>query len=1088
MHTTLWGTRTNFSIGESILTTDGLFKRAADLGYTHVALADTMSVTALIDAASQAKKANVELISGCTLRVQHWDKEGVVFQPKVYCKTEEAFKALMGVLSDAQTVDRQLVLSWDDFASLLSSAAFFVTTGDVASAFTSAFPESDVCELVERVRTAQTITDDAPQFAVELVGIKSPYYQQLNKKAAEFAATHRLPHIVSGMPLYETPDYAEARDVMHAISRNMRLTSRARQILAHTDFSMKPIADLFSVAGVSADPNEGVIVDSCAWRWSKMPVSLPQMAKDEFATLLAHCKANWKARVETEVMSYKPDASKLPEYVARLKMELQVLRSLGFCNYFLVVEDLVNWSKSQGIIVGPGRGSVGGSLIAFLLGVTDVDPIRFNLLFERFINPERLDLPDADLDFMSARRHEVVQYLRDKYGDECVASISNYNTLGPASAIGEVGKAFGVPDRDMGFKSFLPKEHGQAVALEKAEESETELQAYAEKHPHEYTISKQLEGQLRSLGTHAAGVIVAAVPIKERAVSAQRGEGIRVANWDKRVVEDQGLVKMDLLGLTNLDVIGRALTKIEHDYGKTIDTLNIPLDDPKVMQAFGRGDTVGVFQFESGGMRKLLKDLQKGGDLTFEDLSAATALFRPGPIDAGLMDDYVSIRQGAMMENYEHPNMEAALKPTFSVIIYQEQVMQLARDLAGFTMAGADMLRKAMGKKDKEKMAAEREKWVKGCEAHSEIEEAWSNALFDKVEMFAGYGFNRSHAVEYTVISVWTMWLKIHYPHAFYAAALEVFKEDKLNSIVRDAAKRGIEILPPDINESTSEFRRLGDNLLAPLNRIKGVGEPTENAILAARDKVGGKFKSVDELIDNVERRRCNVRHRKLLEDVGAFASIIPGSTPARHPDRIKTQLELLPGLIAQAVRADRGIIIDSYVKEQLSELYMELREQGAIVLPRFGKKPKMVIVFEAPTFHDEKAGKLMETDNASFVKQALKAAGMSMADVYVTTYLKRPKADKQPSNEEITFAKPYFAREMELLKPPVIVTLGSFVSRELCSGERGGIQDNNGKIIFDKERDASIVMAISPGMIWHDPAKQTMLNDAVARAAELFS
>lgn len=1085
---TLWGVRTNFSIGESILTADRLFKKAKELGYTHVAIADTMSVSALIDAANESRKEDMQLISGCTLRVAHWSNPECVFQPKVYCKTEDSFKALMQTLSAAQTVDRQLQISWDQFVAMLTVADYTVTTGDIDSAFSSAFPQSDIRELVSRVRTAQKRAVSQGEMVCELIASDMPYYQRVNDAARLCTELSDQPYILNGMPLYETPDEAEARDVMHAIARNMRLTSGARQILQHTDFSMKTIEQLEGLALITTDAGEPALADSLAWRWSKMPVSLPQMSSDEFRTLMGMCKARWPERIGKPVMGYQPDAAILPEYVARLKHELTVLKSLGFCNYFLLVEDLVSWAKRSGIIVGPGRGSVGGSLVAFLLGITDVDPIRFDLLFERFINPERLDLPDADLDFMSERRHEVVGYLRGKYGDECVANISNYNTLGPASAIGEVAKAFDIPDREVAFKSFLPKEHGQAVPLERCEDLVPDLKNYASKHPHEYQISRQLEGQLRSMGTHAAGVVVASVPIADRAVALDRA-GVRTICWDKRVVEDQGLVKMDILGLTNLDVIGRACAKIKRDEGKIINMLDVPLDDKRVLDAFGRGETVGVFQYEGGGMRKLLKDLRKGGDLTFADLCASTALFRPGPIDAGLMDDYVSIRQGAASEHYDHPNMEAALKSTFGVIIYQEQVMQLARDLAGFTMAQADGLRKAMGKKDRDKMAAVRDKWVAGCQKHSAIDADWSNALFDKIEMFAGYGFNKSHSVEYSVISVWTMWLKIYHPHAFYAAILEVFKEDKLQSIVLDAAKHGIEVLPPDINLSTSEFTRLGDHLLAPLNRIKGVGEPTEKAILEARAKVpGGAFRTVDDLINNVEKRKCNIRHRKLLEDVGAFASIIPGSLPARHPDRVKTQLELLPGLIAQSVRADRTIMIDTHVKSELSRLYMELRDEGAITLPRFGKKPKMVVVFEAPSFHDEKAGKLMETDNAQFVKDALKAAGLSMTDIYATTFLKRPKSEKTPTNEEIQFARPFFEREMELLKPPVILALGSFVTRELCPDERGGIQDMNGKVVFDKKRDASVVIAISPGMIWHDPTKQALLNDALARAAELFT
>jgi DNA polymerase-3 subunit alpha len=367
------------------------------------------------------------------------------------------------------------------------------------------------------------------------------------------------------------------------------------------------------------------------------------------------------------------------------------------------------------------------------------------------------------------------------------------------------------------------------------------------------------------------------------------------------------------------------------------------------------------------------------------------------------------------------------------------------------------------------------------------MNEAMANALFDKLELYASYQFNKSHAVEYTIISMWTQYLRVHYPHAFYAAALEVFKEEKLQGLVTDAAKRGIELLPPDINESTSEFRRLGDHLLMPLNRIKGVGEPTEAAILAAREKVG-KFTSPEHLAANVERRKCNVRHMKVLEEIGAFAALVPGSLPARHPDRVKIQKELLPGLVIQAVRADRHIIIDEHSQAKLTALYMELREQGAIVLPRFGKKPKIAVVFEAPNWQDEKKGKLMETENAAFVKEAIKAVGLSMADCYFTAMLKKPKEGKTATNDEVLFSRPFFAREMEILKPPVIVALGSFVTKELLPDLKGGVIELNGRVEFDKIRDASVVVAISPGQVWHDPGKQEMLNQAFAQAAELLS
>jgi DNA-directed DNA polymerase III PolC len=713
MHT-LWGARTFFSVGESILKPDSFLKRIKELGYSHVAIADTMSVSALISASSQAKKLGIEVISGCTLRIQHWDKEEVIFQPKVYCNSGDSFVALMQTLSDAQEINKQQTITWADFASLLSRADFTVTTGDALSVFSSAFPEFDVTEFFERVRTAQSANEKSA-LVVELVAVQSPYYDRVNALAKSYASMKELPYVISAMPLYETPDHAEARDIMHAIIRKLPLDHGARQILEGTDMSLKTPEQVEAICG-KPHPDEAAIVDALSWRWSKMPVSLPKLADDEFQALVSLCKAGWVARVGSPVLGYKPDATLIPEYVARLKMELGVLKQLGFCNYFLLVADLVTWSKSNGIIVGPGRGSVGGSLVAFLTGITDVDPIRFNLLFERFINPERLDLPDADLDFMSARRHEVVNYLTEKYGTECVAHISNYNTLGPTSAIGDVGKILGVPDREMGFRSYLPKEHGQAVPLEKCLLTVGELQEYADKHEHAYQTSLILEDQLRAMGTHAAGIIAAAEPIKNRAVVTEKGE-VRVVNWDKQVVEDQGLVKIDILGLTNLDVLGRAIGKIEHDYGRKVDLLAIPLDDEKTLDAFGRGDTVGVFQFESGGMRKLLKDLAKGGQLTFEDLSAATALYRPGPLDSGMTEDYVAVRQGVTTPDYDHPAMEPVLKDTNGQLVYQEQTMALSRALCGYSGAEADGLRKIIGKKDKDKMKQEREKFVAGATA-----------------------------------------------------------------------------------------------------------------------------------------------------------------------------------------------------------------------------------------------------------------------------------------------------------------------------------------------------------------------------------
>lgn len=1103
----MWGLRTNFSVGESILDIETVLPKVKALGYTHVALADTMSVSALIDGAQRAKKAGVELISGCTLRVQAPAAEGVYFYPKVYIKSGDGFVALLKALSDAGTEKVGQFLTFGQFIALLSSREFVCTTGDAYSALQSAFSDDDV----RTILSAMIAACSAAQCVLELVAVPTPAFAAQNARALRFAGELHLRTIMSGYPQYETPDDAEARNVMAAIIRNQKVDSKFRRIQGK-QFALKDVramvAELIKsceIAGrlkllpatcnlradlAAAISRTNDLADECPFRWSKAAISLPRMAPDEFVELVTQCKAKWRERIEQEVLGYKPDASILPEYKDRLSMELKVLKQMGFSNYFLLVSDLVNWSKQNGIIVGPGRGSVGGSLVAYVLGITEVDPIRFKLLFERFINPERLDLPDADLDFMSERRHEVIEYLKGKYGVECVGNISNYNTLGSPAALRGIGTYYQLPEKEFQCSKYIPKEHGIPKPLADAKDAVPELAAFATAHPQKFQLAQKLEGQIRSMGTHAAGVVVAAEPLDQRAVVVRKGEQ-RTVNWDKRVVEEQGLVKIDILGLANLDVLKRAIDKIEWSYGKKVDLLQLRLDDTKVLDAFGRGDTIGVFQFESSGMRKLLKSLAMREALTFEELSAATALYRPGPLDSGLLDDFVAIRQGAAIERYDHPAMKPALQDTFGVIVYQEQVMQLARDLAGMTMAEADHLRKAMGKKDKEKMAEQRSKWVEGCVSYSSMDRSLSEALFDKIELFAGYAFNRSHSVEYALISYWSMWLKINYPHEFYAASLEIFKEEKLQGLVEDAASRNIEILPPDINDSTRDFRRVGDHLIAPFNRIKGISESCETAILEARVKApGGRFSSLAEFEALVNKTKCNKRHRENLELVGAFAGIVPGSKPARHPDRVKAQIDLLPGLVIANVRVDRPMVGDEFARQAISRIIYDLRTNvgGMFPMPRLGKKPKFMVVMDCPTKQEEERGRLLEGDSSNFLRTALKENGLSLNDGYFTTLCKAPKRERQLTNEEINVYKPYFEREVLALKPPVIVALGSSVARHLCPDERGGILDLAGKVVYHREWDCSIVIGFNPQMIYHDPNKQDLLDALFTRVAEILA
>lgn len=358
----------------------------------------------------------------------------------------------------------------------------------------------------------------------------------------------------------------------------------------------------------------------------------------------------------------------------------------------------------------------GGSLVSYLLGITDVDPIRFNLLFERFINPERLDLPDADLDFMSSRRHLVVEYLTEKYGADRVAGISNYATMASASALRDAGRMFGLGGIELMATKLVPKEHGKSSTLTEAANEVSEIAKFKDENPEIWKHALKLEGCMRSLGKHAAGIIVAGEPLTERAVVETRSDS-PVVNWDKRSVEDWGLIKMDLLGLSTLDVMEIARQYIKERHGVSVNYTALPLEEPDIMGAFGRGETTGVFQFESSGMKGLLRSLAEGGTLTFEDITAATALYRPGPMDSGLMDDFVQIKRGLRSATYEHPCLESVLSETHGVVVYQEQTMALAKTLCGFSATDADFLRRAIGKKDLKKMAELKPQFIEGATA-----------------------------------------------------------------------------------------------------------------------------------------------------------------------------------------------------------------------------------------------------------------------------------------------------------------------------------------------------------------------------------
>lgn len=1018
------------------------------------------------------------------------------WEARLFVKNETGFRSLLTLLSKANSEEYFYFtprVGIRDIVEAVRQGGLILGTGDIHSLFAHKKADAIYSALVKLI--------DSDNRVIELVPVKSAYFDSINRKAAHKAIETASRTIYSRPVLYKK-GADDARDVMSYIMQpGSSATNRLRNIPYNRDLHVLPTDTLKEmIANTSELPDmSDEVFAQCSYQWEKMSMCLPKMADDEFGYLVQLCQEGWKNRLGRKMFGYAPDAAVLPEYKKRLAYELSVLRAMGFDRYFLLVRDVINYSKTNGILVGPARGSAAGSLVAYLIGITDVDPIRFGLIFERFLNPDRIDYPDVDTDFMSSRRNEVIKYMTDKFGADCVGGISNYSTLGAASAIRDVGRMYGIEQDDLKCTKVIEL----GMSLDDAKDL-PEIARFADQHPKEFTISKDLEGAMRSLGRHAAGVVVAGEPLINRAVVENRNGEITV-NWDKRVVEDFGLIKLDILGLSTLDTLSLVAKKVLERHKVVIDWTAVPLDDEKVLEQFCAGETVGVFQFTGGGMRNLLKSMAAGGRrLTFEDVYAATALFRPGPLQSGMTEQYVQIKQGIVRPIYEHPNMEDALKETRGVIVYQEQVMQIARDLCGYTMGEADLLRKIMGKKDPDKMAKQKEKFVDGAVNVSGMDRLQAEHLFEQIAAFAGYGFNKSHAVAYAIISYQCMWAKSYFPAEFFAAALSIASEDELGRIVKDAHERDIHVVPPDINYSTESFeigydaRRCQNILYAPLNAVKGLSENGTKAILEAREAAGGTFLDKDHFLAVVNKRLINKRVQENLDRVGAFCSIDPSAIDPRHPDRLKDQKELLPHLMINNVKANRFMNIDGFVATELAKLCEEIRaldldEDGirstgmTYCVPSYGKKPKFMFVTDCASFSEDKAATFGEGKSFDYTACALRESGLKKSEGYYTGLVKAKKKDKTLTNDEITKWFGYLDREIELLKPAIIVAAGGAVARHLVPDVKGGWETIAGQVVYDIKRDCSIIFAPNPQMTYAKPEVQDKLIEIMTAVKEMI-
>ncbi len=714
-----------------------------------------------------------------------------------------------------------------------------------------------------------------------------PEAELQTRAAAQLAARLKLPLVATHPVQFLSREDHRAHEARVCIAQGAILADprRVRSFAPEQYFrSRGEMAELFADLP-SALANSVEIARRCNVSMTLGKAQLPQFPTPDGVSLDDYLRRLAGEGLERRLATLFPPEStpaqtieaKRAQYAERLAYECDTIVQMGFPGYFLIVADFINWAKANGVPVGPGRGSGAGSLVAYALGITDLDPIPYALLFERFLNPERVSMPDFDIDFCQDQRYRVIEYVRNRYGEQAVSQIATFGTMASKAVIRDVGRVL-----DMSYtfcdqlSKLVPVVQNKPVSLAKAREAEPLLaeRERAEDEVRELlALAEPLEDITRNVGMHAGGVLIAPGKLTDfcplyKPPGADAGV---VSQFDKDDVEAVGLVKFDFLGLRNLTILDLAVRYVEQRTGTRLDLQSMSFDDPRAYQVLRDANTTAVFQLESEGMKKLLKKLQPD---RFEDIIAVLALYRPGPLGSGMVDDFILRKKGQQAIDYFHPDLKACLEPTYGVIVYQEQVMQIAQTIGGYTLGGADLLRRAMGKKKPEEMAQHRDVFVAGAEKKGYGREL-ANRLFDLMAMFAEYGFNKSHTAAYAVVTYQTAWLKACHPAEYMAATLSADMDDtdKVKLFVDDARANGVELLPPDVNASQYRFEPVGDRSIRyGLGAIKGTGEAAIAEILRARSEQ--PFADLFDFCARVDRRIVNRRSIEALVRAGAFDAL----------------------------------------------------------------------------------------------------------------------------------------------------------------------------------------------------------------------
>jgi DNA polymerase III subunit alpha len=900
---------TEYSLADSVIRIPALLDRVASLGMPAVAVTDQVNLFAMVKFYQGALRRGIKPLVGADLWI---DEPGDPRHPSrlaVLVRNLEGYRNLCRLLSRAYLEGRRLgqVLVARDWLEPAACAGLIAL---------SAARDGDVGRALVAGRR-DTAADNLAFWRARFPGSFYLEVQRTGREGDDFhlaeavalAAETRTPLVASNDVRFLDGADFDAHEARVCIHQGHTLSDPRRPRDYSEEQYLKSAADMAALFSdlPEALANSVEIARRCNLALEFGQTFLPDFPVPAGETAGSHLRALAAAALEARLPALLPAAPAYAaeDYRARLARELDVICNMGFPGYFLIVADFIRWAKENDIPVGPGRGSGAGSLVAFVLGITDLDPLRYDLLFERFLNPERVSMPDFDIDFCINGRDRVIDYVARRYGRDSVAQIITYGSMAAKAVVRDVGRvlghAYGFTDR---IAKLIPFEVG--MTLDKALAQEPELRRLYESEDEVrglIDLAKSLEGLARNAGRHAGGVVIAPTVLTDfTPLYCEEGGEAPVTQFDKDDVEAAGLVKFDFLGLRTLTIIDRAVKRVNllrAEAGETtLDMARLPLDDSRTFELLRACRTTAVFQLESRGMKDLVKRLQPD---SFDDIVALVALFRPGPLQSGMVDDYINRKHGRHdgPVEYFHPKLAPVLKPTYGVILYQEQVMQIAQVLAGYSLGAADLLRRAMGKKKPEEMAKQRSIFVDGAVAR-DVDRGTATHIFDLMEKFAGYGFNKSHSAAYAMLSYQTAWLKAHYPEAFMASVLSTDMDhtDKIVTLIDECQQMSLVVAPPDVNESEHVFNVAGRGRLRyGLGAIKGVGQSAVQAIIGERE-TGGRFASLTSFCARIDLQRVNRRTIEALIRAGALDSIGPNRATLMHR---------LPGALGRAEQSARA-------------------------------------------------------------------------------------------------------------------------------------------------------------------------------------